>query len=308
MTDMTLQTMLRVYLTRMRALFLGRSRADRDLTDEIHAHLDLLTEEYVRRGMARADARLAARREFGGVEQVKEIYRDQRGLPIVDALSQDVRFAWRLMTKDRWFTLVAVAALALGIAGANTVFTIVNGLLLRGLPVPESDRVLYLGTRDARGRDGGVSHLDFADWRASIRGFSGIAAFKDTTMSVGDEGRAPERFFGSHVSANAFRLLRQQPILGRDFRPEDDSPGAPAVVILGHGVWSSRYGADPAIVGRIVRVNDLPATVVGVMPEGFKFPFNAELWQPLALLPGLADQARDRRALAAFGRDRKSVV
>src|SRR5206468_3011107 len=140
-------------------------------------------------------------------------------------LWQDIRFAVRLLIKDKWFALVAAVALALGIGVNNTVFTFVNAVLIRGLP-----------------------------------------------------------------------------FLGRDFLPEDDRPGAPPVVILGNGVWKNRYGSDPSILGRTIRVNDIPSTVIGVMPEGFKFPLNADLWQPLSVLPGLEAQKRNARGFEVFAR------
>ncbi|PYR15680.1 MAG: hypothetical protein DMF94_31270 [Acidobacteria bacterium] len=215
---------------------------------------------------------------------------------------QDLRFAFRLLVKDRWFTGVAVIALALGIGVNATVFTFVNAVLIRGLPFDDPDRIMAVGTRDARNRDRGMSYPDFEDYRAANRTLSALAAYSGQTMNVSDEGRAPERFQGPYVSANAFRLIGQQPLLGRDFRPEEDRPGAAAVVILGNGVWKNRYGSDPSVVGRTIKVNDVPSTVIGVMPEGFKFPINADLWIPLVQMPRLTEQKRDARNLEVFGR------
>ncbi len=130
---------------------------------------------------------------------------------------QDLRFAIRLLMKDRWFTAVAALALALGIGVNATVFTFVNAVLVRGLPFNDPDRIMSISTRDARNRDRGVSYLDFDDWRASARAFSGLAAFSGQTMNVSDEGRAPERCAGPYISANAFSLIGQRPLLGRDF-------------------------------------------------------------------------------------------
>ena len=218
------------------------------------------------------------------------------------SLLQDLRFAIRLLVKDRWFTAVAVVALALGIGVNSTVFTLVNAVLIRGLPFDEPDRIMALGTLDAHNRDRMSSYLDFEDWRTGTRAFAGLAAFSPQTMNVSDEGRAPERFGGPYISANAFALVGERPIIGRDFRPDDDRPGAAPVVLLGNGIWKNRYGSDPTIVGRTVKVNELPATVIGVMPEGFKFPSRADLWMPLVHLPGLAEQKRDARSLEVFGR------
>ncbi len=218
------------------------------------------------------------------------------------SLWQDVRYAIRLLVKDKWFTLVAAIALALGIGVNNTVFTFVNAVLIRGLPFDDPDRIMSLGTRDARNRDRGLSYLEFQDWRDGTKAFTGMAAFSGQTMNVSDEGRAPERFGGPYISGNAFRLIGERPILGRDFLPEDDRPGAAPVVILGNGVWKNRYGSDPNVIGRTVKINELPMTVIGVMPEGFKFPVNADLWIPVVHLAGLAQQKRDARNFDVFAR------
>jgi len=218
------------------------------------------------------------------------------------SLLQDLRFALRLLVKDKWFTAVAVIALALGIGVNATVFTFVNAVLIRGLPFNDPDRILAVGSRDARNRDRGISYLDFQDYREATRTFAGLAAFSGATMNVSDEGRPPERFQGPYISGNAFKLIGQTPVLGRDFLPEDDRPGAAATVILGNGIWKNRYGSDPSVIGRTIKVNDVPSTVIGVMPEGFKFPVNADLWQPLVHMPQLAEQKRDARNLEMLGR------
>jgi predicted permease len=277
-----------------------RDRLDAELDAELRFHFERLVEDSIRAGLSEEEARRNARIEFGGLDQVKEECRDARGTRAVDQTAQDLRFAARLLVKDRWFTLVAVVALALGIGVNNTVFTIVNAMVLRGLPVDDPDRIVIF--HDASERVLGVSYRDVEDWRASAKTFAGIAAFNDTTMTVGDEGRSPDVFPGAYISAHAFRLVGERPILGRDFLPEDDVPGAPAVVILGNGVWKSRYGGDPAVIGRTIHVNTVPSVVIGVMRGGFKFPVVHDVWQPLALMPGLESQKRDARMLRAFGR------
>ena len=218
-------------------------------------------------------------------------------------LWQDVQFATRLLVKDKWFTLVAAVALALGIGVNATVFTFVNAVLIRGLPFHEPDRIMSITSRDpVRDRNMGVSYLDFRDWQAATTSFTAMATYTGSTMNVSDEGRAPERFSGTFLSANAFKLIGVAPILGRDFLPEEDRPGATAVVMLGNGVWKNRYGSDPGIIGRTIRVNDAPSVVVGVMPEDFKFPFNADLWQPLSLVRELEAQKRNARGFEVMGR------
>ena len=219
------------------------------------------------------------------------------------ALWQDLRFAVRLLIKDRWFTTVAVIALALGIGVNATVFTFVNAVLIRGLPFEDPDRILSFGGTDARGRPIGVSRLDFNDWREGSRAFSGVTLFLPASINVSDEGRAPEQFQGSYGSANMFQLIGQRPVLGRDFRAEDDRPGAEPVVILGNGIWKNRYGSDPAIISRSIKVNSLIASVIGVMPPDMKFPFNNEIWVPVSQLPPeLRDSRRGVRSFQALGR------
>ena len=215
----------------------------------------------------------------------------------------DVRFAVRLLVKDRSFTAVAAVALALGIGMNATVFTLVNAFLIRGLPFEEPDRLMYVGERDtSTGRNFMVSWPDFQDWRDSQKSFVGLGAWSAGAMNVSNEGRPPGRYNGAYFTANAFRLLGERPIRGRDFRPEDDEPGAEPVVMLGEDIWKSRYGADPSIVGREIRINDVAATVVGVMADTMKFP-DADLWMPLSQAPGLEERKRTERfGMQAFGR------
>ncbi|HXD16947.1 MAG TPA: ABC transporter permease, partial [Vicinamibacterales bacterium] len=219
------------------------------------------------------------------------------------ALWQDVRFAVRLLIKDRWFTLVAATALALGIGVNASVFTFVNAILIRGLPFDDPDRIVALGGLDARGLPIGISKLDFIDIRDNARSFSGLAMFMGSTINVSDEGRPPEMFQGAYNSANLFQLIGQRPIIGRDFRAEDDRPGAEPVVILGNGIWKNRYGSDPTVIGRTVKVNSLVAAVIGVMAPDMRFPFNGELWIPASQLPPeLRDSKRNARSFQGMGR------
>jgi putative ABC transport system permease protein len=219
------------------------------------------------------------------------------------SLLQDVRFAIRLLVKDRWFTAVAALALALGIGVNAAVFTFVNAVLIRGLPFADPDRIVALGTTDARGRQFGVSRLDFQDWREAARSFSGLAMTQGAPVNVSDEGKAAEQFNGAYGSANLFELIGQKPILGRDFRPDDDRLGAEPVAILGNGIWKNRYGSDPSILGRAIKINSLVSTVVGVMPPDMKFPFNTDVWMPTAQLPvEMRDSKRNVRSFQAIGR------
>jgi ABC-type antimicrobial peptide transport system permease subunit len=199
-------------------------RRDRDLEEELRLHLELATDDEQRRGHTLEDAVRAARIRAGGVSQAMDVLRDQRGLPSIDALVRDLRFGLRVLTKDRWITLAAVVALAIGIAANNTVFTIVNAILLRDLPFDEPDRIVAIGTRagNVRTLNAGVSYADFQDWRAASQTFEGLGAMRETTMNVGDERVGPERFVGSYISANAFGLVGQRPMLLDDLLAASD--------------------------------------------------------------------------------------
>jgi putative ABC transport system permease protein len=219
------------------------------------------------------------------------------------ALWQDVRFAIRLLVKDRWFTAVAATALALGIGVNASVFTFVNAVLIRGLPFDDPDRIIAIGGTDVRGRPIGISRLDFIDIRDAARSFSGMTMFMGASVNLSDEGRAPEQFVGSYNSANLFQLIGQRPIVGRDFRAEDDRAGAEPVVLISNGIWKNRYGSDPGVIGRTVKVNSLVATVVGVMPPDMRFPFNCEVWIPASQLPPeQRDAKRNARSFQGMGR------
>ena len=218
-------------------------------------------------------------------------------------LWEDVRFAGRLLLKDKWFTLVAAIALALGIGVNATVFTFVNAVLIRGIPMPESDRVMAVSGFDrVRNRNMGVSYPDFRDFRDSSRTFEMLAFYNGTIGNLSDEGQPPERYNASHVSSATFQITSQQPVLGRGFTAEDDRPGAPAVALIGHSIWVNRYGSNPSVIGRTVRINDVPSTIVGVMPEGYRFPFNTDLWLPMGMVQGLDQQRRNARNWRVFGR------
>jgi putative ABC transport system permease protein len=217
-------------------------------------------------------------------------------------LWEDVRFAGRLLVKDKWFTLVAAVALALGIGVNATVFTFVNAVLIRGVPMPDADRVMAMGSTDrVRNRNQGVSYLDFRDWRDTARTFDLLSIYSGTIANLSDEGQPPERYNGATVDATAFRIMGLQPMLGRGFTAEDDRPGATPVALVGHSVFVNRYGSNPSVIGRSVRINDVPATIIGVMPEGVRFPFNTDVWLPLSTVQGLDQQRRNSRSWQVFG-------
>jgi putative ABC transport system permease protein len=294
-------TAVRVLVSRLLDLVLRRRRDER-LSEELQAHLDMLTDECVAAGMSQAEARLAARRRFGVVDNVKADYRKQRGLPLLDGLWNDARFGVRLLRRDRAFTVAAAFVLAVGIGVNNMLFTILYAHTLRGLPIPAAQRVLYLTTIDEKTRDGGISLIEFEELKRATRSFAGLAAFTSEAVVIAGDGRTPERVEANYASGNAFGVLGVPSLLGRGLEPEDDQPGRPAVGILGRGVWQSRYGADPGVLGRQILVNGTPTTVIGVVRDRSGFPSTAAIWLPLAYAPDLSAQRREPRTLSAFGR------
>jgi predicted permease len=219
---------------------------------------------------------------------------------------QDLRFAIRLIVKERWYTAVAVAVLALGI-GINAIgFTIVNAALIRGLPFHDSGQLYMLAWQARSGSRSSLSHAELQDWRSQSHAFTGLAAFSGGSMNISDDRALPEEARGARLTANAFSVLGQQPLLGRDFAPGEDRKGAELVAILGYRLWKNRYGGDPGVLGKPLRVNGQPATIVGVMPDRMNFPINAEIWTPF--IPTDAQESRDNRLLNVFGRLRDDAT
>ena len=284
--------------------FFRRRALERELDAELRDHIEREVAAGVRAGDSEAAARRQIRLTFGGLDQIKEACRDVRRPRVLADLGADLRFAWRMLAKDRWFTAGAILTLALAMGVANATFISTYATLARDLPFERPDRVAIMRTLDRRHREGGVSYPDFEDWRRNAHVFDGMAAaLTSGAISLGRDGAVPEQFDGLYVSAETFSVLRVKPVLGRDFSPADDRPGAEAVVIIGSNIWKSRYGANRDVIGRSVSVNGTtPATIIGVMPDGFHFVDFTDVWLPLSQMPGSARQRRDARALFMIGR------
>ena len=261
---------LRVTARRVAGLFLKRRR-ELELNEELRAHIDALTEENIRRGMSEKDARHAARREFGGLEQTKECYRDQRGLPVLETLAQDLHYAGRMLARSPRFTAVTILTLALGI-GANTgLFSLVNSVLLANLPVRNPEELVVVKYTDSRSQ---AAEEDFSyPMYKALREQNSILASVLTRSGVdfnASYGGQSERAVGEMVSGNYFETLGVQPFLGRLISPEDDrTPGAHPVAVLSYGYWQRRFGGDPAIVGKDLILNNTLIRVIGVTPPRF---------------------------------------
>lgn len=220
----------------------------------------------------------------------------------LDAVVQDLRVTCRGMRRSPAFTTVAVLTLALGIGINAAVFTVTSAVLFKGFRlVDRNDRILYIGTQK-NGRGCCASYPDFLDWRAQATSFSDMGAVADLqiTLSDGTESNA-EHYDATQITTNGFQVLGQRPILGRTFASTDAQPGAAPVAILREAFWERRYGKDPAIIGRTIRVNGMPTTVIGVMPRDFSFPQNEDLWLPLTPSTDL-DKREGRGLWFAFGR------
>jgi putative ABC transport system permease protein len=218
----------------------------------------------------------------------------------MDQLLQDLRFAARTLRKSPAFTAIAVVCLSLGIATNTTLFSILNAILLRPQPFTDPSRVVFLREHYPKGRGSAeISYLNYLDWKAQTRTLSDMGAASGRSLSI-TEGEEPERLVGDAVTANLFPMLGVRPQIGRLFRPDEDKPGAPGVILLSDEVWHRRYAGDSGVVGRVISVNDNPYTVVGVMPPRFKFPEDADLW--IALAPVASAEDREWRTTEAFGR------
>ncbi len=225
----------------------------------------------------------------------------------MEALTHPFRHARRRLRRTPTASLLAVVALGHGNGLTATMFSSVYGVALRGLPFPDSDRMVHIEYAPPPSGRGNVevSIHDFRDWQAQLRSFDRLAAFYDGTVNLADEGY-PERYNGAFMTAEVFEMLREPPLHGRTFAPGEDSKAADPVIVLGYEVFRKRYGADPSVVGRKIRVNGEPTTVIGVMGEGFKFPIKQDLWVPLRLDP--ADVPRGEGiTLEIFGMLRDEV-
>jgi putative ABC transport system permease protein len=290
-------------LLRRIGFLLRHRQQDADLAEEIEAHRAMAQDALEARGIAHEDAFVQARRAVGNDLSARERARDVWVAPWLQDIVQDVRFAGRLLVKDPGLAVMAVLALAVGAGVNGTMFAIFNAWCIAGVPIERADRVLFLSTRDTRAQARGLSYADFEDLqRAAPSSLAVLGAFSMGSVSLGDEGRVPDRYVRAYMSASGFSLMRQQPMLGRDFRDDDDQVGAAPTVILSSKVWHARYAGDPGILGRTILLNRVPTTVIGIMPDGFQFPNRADVWQPLRLLPKLTEEPRDQRALSGFAR------
>jgi predicted permease len=296
---------LRAWLLRLSGVF-RKDRREHELAAEMESHLQMHIEDNLRAGMSATEARRHALIKLGGLEQTKENYRDRRGLPLLETLWQDIRFASRMLRKNPGFTLVAVLTLALGMGMNAGIFTILNGAALRLLQVPHAEQLLAVSQtyrklhgpiqRNVRENASFFSYSEYQTYRDQNHIFTGLLAyapFIEVTMG----GAHPQKLLGALASCNYFEVLEVPPVLGRDFTDSEcNGANSGAVVVLSDNLWRGAFGADPSIVGKPIILNRTPLTVIGIAPPGFQGsePVPSQFWAPLTMQHALL---RDRDLL-----------
>jgi putative ABC transport system permease protein len=297
----------------LRAL-LRKSELERELDEELRDHIERQFEQNLRLGMNPEEARIAARKAFGGVEQAKERSRDVRGVRWVEEFWQDLRYGARILIKNPGFTLIAVVTLALGVGANTAIFSVVNATLLRPPPYKNPDRIVMVwGTNPGgfgwRGKTG-FSAPGFLDYRERNRVFERMATFNGADFTLVGNG-SPEPIRGGRVTPEFFEALEVRPMLGRAFLPEDEQAGQDHVALLNYDLWERRFGSDPSVLGRSIRLDEASYTVIGVLPQGFDFSIpdyfrSRDLWVPNATLRD--DSDRGHKYLSVIARLKPGVT
>ncbi len=274
-------------LSSLRRNLFAKPGVEQDLDEEVRAYLEELTDQKIRSGASYATARRAALVELGGVEQIKEEVREIRIGNMLESILNDVRYGFRTLSKNIGFTSVVILALALGIGANTAVFSVAYGILMRPLPYPTADRValVYMHFSPQNFPRGTMCMADYLDWRSQNHVFEEPSIFSSRRMDLVGTGE-PEQVQGALVTAGFFPTMQVAPLVGRVFLPGEDRPGAPSMAVLSETLWRRRYSASPAAIGQTISVNGAPATIIGVMPNGFRFPrATTELWTNLPLVP-----------------------
>jgi MacB-like periplasmic core domain len=310
---------LRALAARLRGLF-GDRKAEQGLDDEIEMHLRLLTERYVHQGMSETEAAWTARRQFGNVTLLREVNREMRGIRFIEALFQDVRYGLQILKRNPGFTLIATLTLGLGIGANTAIFSVVNALMLRPLPFPDPERLVWVEVNSGTNTGGKVEGGLFFDWQEQSRTLEGMAALNSSKTEIyQDRGRAyTRRFIGGGdldmvevgaITANFFTVLGVQPFPpGRNFIAAEDRRGSDRVAILSYELWQRHYNGDTEIVGKTIKLDAVKTKsfgdfiVVGVAPANFHYFYPYDVWVPMGLDP------QRERAIDAGERTRLPVV
>lgn len=299
-------TTIRRFILRLLSFFRSDA-AEAELSREIRSHLQLLEDEFVSNGMPRDEARLAARRAFGGVEQVKEHQRDARGFRWLDNSRMDFTLGARMLAKYPALSLIGGAGLAVGVAIGAAFFTIAYSLLYATVPVERGERIVALENWDIDANNEMQRSMhDLLDWQREMKTVEEIGAFRTIVRNLIVPGGSAEPIEAAQITAAGFTITGVPPIIGRPIVAADESADAPPVIVIGEDVWHSRFGGDAAVLGKELRLGNVVHTIVGVMPEGYGFPVNHHYWIPLrADVSGFG--RREGPDIFIFGRLRDGV-
>jgi len=290
----------RAWLVRLGGMF-RKGRSDAELAAELESHVQMHIEESICAGMTPEAARRDALMRLGGVEQAKEAYREQRSLPWLDALLQDLRFSARMLRKNPGFTAVAALTLALGIGANSTIFSFADLIVRRPIALPDLNRLVAVSEIVTSTEEKGISPANYLDLKAEPHGLESLAAYQYWSAVLSWEGGS-EAVTGVQVTTDFFSALGMQPLLGRTFLPDEAEPGRENAVVLSDSFWKSRFAGDRNVVGKKITLNRRVFTIVGVMPARFTFPLGAHLfWVPLAFTPKERTE-RSELSLGAVGR------
>ena len=286
-------------IAQLRNLLVNR-RAEEDLARVVASHLTLLADDFERSGMSPEEARLAARRAYGGVEQAKQSHRDERSLLWMEQTMQDLRYGVRTLRKSPGFTLTAVLTLALGIGACTAIFSLVNAVLIRSLPYGDPGQLVYLYTPNPRFKVPlevfGPAYGDFYNLKRENHSFQDMTAFGQSIFSLSSQSPA-QRASTARVDGDFFQTFQAAPELGRTIGPGDNRPGREQVAVISHALWQSLFGSAAGILHRSLLLDGKRYQIIGVMPQGFEYPHFSDLpygtaqykttqvWLPLALTP-----------------------
>lgn len=283
---------LRMLAARLRGLFFTRRR-DSELADEVRAHLEMAVEDNLRRGMTPEEARYAARRDFGGIEQTKQAYRERRGLPVIETFVRDLGYGGRMLRKSPGLTAIAILSLALGIGANTAIFTLIDALMLKMLPVQNPSELVELAHYWSGGQRSSFSYRWYQQLRDENRSFAGMFAVSNFGGKLQfRSGTAGERVDTEYVTGNCFNVLGVSALIGRVITPDDDrltGTPAPPVAVLSYSFWKQRFGGDASVIGRTVFIEKVPFTIVGVTPAEF---FGVEVGRAPSVMIPMATQRR----------------
>src|SRR3984893_11149374 len=273
--------MLEDLFFRLRSIF-RRQTVESEMEEELRFHSERQLEKYLKTGMSRDEALRRVRMEFGGLEQVKEDCRDARGVSLMDLVAQDLRYGWRTLLRSPGFAAAALFTLALGIGADTAIFSVVYGILLRPLPFRDASHLVLLNVTMPTVGDVSVSYPNFQDWRSQSHSFAEMAAVNPVKFNMAGSNQ-PENIGGLAVSPNFLPMMGVRPVMGRGFTPDEEKAVTPRVVLLTYPRRQSRFGADRSAIGQTIRLDSQTMTIVGVLPQDFRWVEKCDVMEPMGV-------------------------